>query len=123
MEKLMAKILCEKCGSEKITIISQLIEQKNNDNKSLFLVSYLACLVGIIVGVVTMFNTTIYIQISPITLLIGSFVLLLLTGFFQAIQPIKYLSKTKCICLECGNTWYLDDGEKQEKKKKGFFSI
>ena len=119
----MAKILCEKCSSEKISVVNELIEQKNNDNKSFFLVAYLASFVGLIVGVITLYNPYIFTQISPLTLLIGSFFLLLLTGFFQLMQPIKYINKTKCICMDCGHTWHLDDSAEQKKKKKGFFSI
>ena len=36
--------------------------------------------------------------------------------YHVANNTIRYKNKTKCICLECGHTWYLgeDDNKSQE---------
>lgn len=120
----MAKVTCEKCGSEKIAVVNQIVEKKQKENTSFFLVVYLASLVGIIVGVITSMNPSIYTQIPPISLIIGSFFLLIITCFVQMLIPVKYENKVKCVCLDCGKTWFLEEEkEPEQKKKKSFFSI
>lgn len=113
----MAKVVCKRCESDKIVVVNEMIEQPDKEGSTFFGFLYLLGIIGIIIG---LYVACIY---SPIIIGLSVFgyslLFLICIGLFRLLQPFRYKNKTKCICLDCGHTWYLGEDKPQNKNLLG----
>ncbi len=114
----MAKVVCKRCESEKIVVVNEMIEQPNKEGNGFFFFLYLIGCLAMFLGIFLAFRNdypkTVGLSIAGYALLF-----LIFTGLFRFLQPFRYKNKTKCICLDCGHTWYLGEDKPQNKNLLG----
>ena len=112
----MAKVVCKKCSNEKIVVVNEMIEQPKKEGEWFFVILYTLCLIAFSISLL-MFSGEVEYRNPLRHILLGySLLSLVLIFIFRLLQPFRYKNKTKCICLECGHTWYL--GEDNNKSQK-----
>ncbi len=112
---------CKKCDSEKVTAISEYIETKEKSGTVFFVVLCVIFIAALLLsislfvrngesqmpGAQKVADTVLALEILKYTLptLFATIVLMI-------ISPYKHVTNTKFVCLECGNTWYLEENVK-----------
>lgn len=119
---------CAKCKSEKIQAVSETIQLKEKSGIGFFVFLYAISITALIVAfgfliggmqkprsmpINEIFEMMVAIEITKYAL-----PTLFITMLAYRITPFKLETKTKIICLDCGNTWYLEDNVAQETEEK-----
>ena len=112
---------CEKCNSEKIQAISETVQTTEKDGMGLFAFLYFIYIIALFVAFgffVAGLQKPASIPLDQIVeiltaIKIAKFTLpaLFLTMLLKRIVPFKLETKTKIICLDCGNYWYIQGKE------------
>lgn len=112
----MAKVVCKKCSNEKIVVVNEMIEQPKKEGYWFFALITTIAIIAIIIGFSFLTQPPVSRGVIGLTIMGYSLLIIVVTWFFRLLQPFRYKNKTKCICLECGHTWYLgeDDNKSQE---------
>ncbi|MBQ7340364.1 MAG: hypothetical protein IJW43_05890 [Clostridia bacterium] len=105
----MSKIVCPNCNNDKIVFVNELIEKPEKEGAVFFSLLRAVCFLVILISFIFFVRGEELEKIPALYVLIGSCLFLILTYIFRLLQPFRYENKTKCICLDCGDTWYLDD--------------
>lgn len=105
----MSKIVCSNCNSNNIVVVNEMIEKPEKEGQGFFTFLYIIFSLAIVVGFFFIVSEDAIISAVGVYVFIGSILFLILTYIFRLLQPFRYENKTKCICLDCGDTWYLDD--------------
>ena len=108
----MAKVVCKRCESEKIVVVNEMVEQPNKEGNGFFDFLYTISIISAIIGLIMIVAPNIVKGFIGAYILAGSILFIILIYIFRLLQPFRYTNKTKCICLNCGHTWYL--GEENE---------
>lgn len=105
----MSKIVCSNCNSNNIVVVNEMIEKPEKEGAIFFSILHALSFIAIIVSFIFLVRGNVYEGTIALYVFIGSILFLILTYIFRLLQPFRYENKTKCICLDCGDTWYLDD--------------
>ena len=110
----MAKVVCKRCESEKIVVVNEMIEQPQKEGTVFFGFLYAIGYIGALLGLMGLSGGEVDSpsRLIGLYVLLGSISFLILVYIFRLLQPFRYKNKTKCICLDCGRTWYLDEENK-----------
>lgn len=110
----MAKVVCKQCESDKIVVVNEMIEQPNKEGAVFFYILYTLGFIVFLVSLL-MFSGEVEYRNPLRHILLGcSLFFLLMIYVFRLLQPFRYKNKTKCICLDCGKTWYLEEEKETE---------
>ncbi len=115
---------CNKCNSEKIQVVSEMIQTDEKDGQGLYAFLYFISITALIVSFlffiagVDKTNENTFWQISEIItaskIFAFAFPTLVFTMLFKRLVPFKFQTKTKVVCLDCGHTWYLQEEQKSD---------
>ena len=114
---------CEKCGSEKIQIISEYIETKEKSGNGIFATLLGLSISGTVIGSILIFYAIMEATSSKILEILLSAPLaslgLKLMGYcltvtiatclIRIFAPFKHVTKTKAVCMDCSNTWHIEE--------------
>lgn len=109
----MAKVVCKECSSDRIVVVNEMIERGEKEGTLFFSLIFTLAIVAVIVGFALMLTPPVSKGIIGLTIAGYALGVIILTWFFRLLQPFRYKNKTKCICLECGHTWYLGEENQQ----------
>ena len=109
----MAKVVCEACSSEKIVVVNEMIERPGKEGTVFFSVIFALAIVCALVGFYFIATPPVSRGIIGATIIGYSILAMIMIWLFRLLQPFRYKNKTKCICLECGHTWYLGKEDKE----------
>lgn len=105
----MSKVSCFNCDSDNIVIVNELIEKKEKEGAVFFAFLYAILYLVIFICFFILLKGNFVEGARALYVLIGSLSFLILVYIFRLLQPFRYENKIKCICLDCGSTWYLED--------------
>ena len=110
---------CQKCNSEKIQIISESIQTNEKCGQGFFNFLYILCVLGLLLAFKFFVDGTqkskeiplLSIEEIALALNILKFIIFLffITMLSKRLAPFIYETRTKVVCLDCGNYWYLED--------------
>lgn len=103
---------CERCGSEKITIVNQPIQLKDKTDSVIVDIFTAISILILIVGIIGFFITSnqpantelekVPFYLTSLALMKWSGITLIAIGILNALRPHKIENKLICVCLECG---------------------
>ncbi len=118
---------CEKCSSERIQAVSETIQTTEKDGQGLFGFLYFIYIIALLVAFGFLIDglqkpTSIPLDqiaeiLTAIEIIKFTIPALFLTMLLKRIAPFKLETKTKIICLDCGNYWYLQEKEESNKER------